>query len=399
MRSNLHNYDRFALPKKQSSKTTIKCEPPEDKCPTPINLNNLSPVPKPITIEEVSQRVLTTEEIEAEAVRQRVLTAVQNDGLILRRVRNKTPEICLAAVQQNGIALRYVENKTLEICLAAIKQTSEAIKYLKDILPIPSLEEYDFLSQRYYNYTDINVNNLSCSEVDYSLSNIKRVKSGSASIKYTSASNEKLVIKFPSIHLSTGGIPKKDFKFYTNEKTRTHIRIPLDESITESNKLIELLKKIDKVYSSESIRRILFKENWGETEYHPLYDDSDENKIRTLRLKLNIDSYDFPNKDLFDIKTKLFKIENDNGKKEHFIMPMYNNLDKFAKVVTIGSTIKPNVILDKIWVIDSTLIHYGISLIIDKIDVEVDMNKFKKMINAEDDSDEDDSDEDDSEDD
>jgi hypothetical protein len=38
------------------------------------------------------------------------LAAVQQNGLALQYINNKTPELCLAAVQQNGLALQYSNN-------------------------------------------------------------------------------------------------------------------------------------------------------------------------------------------------------------------------------------------------------------------------------------------------
>lgn len=53
------------------------------------------------------------------------------DGMLLRYVKNKTPQICLEAVQLDGEALQFVENQTLEICLAAIRQNCHAIRFVK----------------------------------------------------------------------------------------------------------------------------------------------------------------------------------------------------------------------------------------------------------------------------
>ena len=49
----------------------------------------------------------------------------------LQRVKDQTPEICLAAVKQNGCALRFVKEQTKEICLAAVKQDRCALLHLK----------------------------------------------------------------------------------------------------------------------------------------------------------------------------------------------------------------------------------------------------------------------------
>ena len=43
-------------------------------------------------------------------------------------IKKQTPEICLAAVNQDGLALSYVKEQTSEICLAAVKQNWNALK-------------------------------------------------------------------------------------------------------------------------------------------------------------------------------------------------------------------------------------------------------------------------------
>src|SRR6185437_3267995 len=60
------------------------------------------------------------------------LAAVQQCGVSLKHVIVQTPEICLAAVKQNGSALRYVKEQTPEICLAAVKQNGFTLQYVKE---------------------------------------------------------------------------------------------------------------------------------------------------------------------------------------------------------------------------------------------------------------------------
>ena len=45
------------------------------------------------------------------------LTAVTQNGWLVRYVKEQTPEICLAAVKQNGWTLEYVKKQTPEIYL------------------------------------------------------------------------------------------------------------------------------------------------------------------------------------------------------------------------------------------------------------------------------------------
>lgn len=38
----------------------------------------------------------------------------------------------MKAVQQNGLALQYVKNKTIDICLAAVKQNKYSLMYVTE---------------------------------------------------------------------------------------------------------------------------------------------------------------------------------------------------------------------------------------------------------------------------
>ena len=58
------------------------------------------------------------------------LEAVKQDGMVLRYVRNQTPEICLEAVRQNNYALKYVKNQTPEMIHYVRKKNSEDYEYL-----------------------------------------------------------------------------------------------------------------------------------------------------------------------------------------------------------------------------------------------------------------------------
>ena len=53
----------------------------------------------------------------------------------LKKVKNQTPEICLAAVKKNGLSLRYVNNQTEEMCLAAVEQAGRALIRMENQTP------------------------------------------------------------------------------------------------------------------------------------------------------------------------------------------------------------------------------------------------------------------------
>lgn len=49
----------------------------------------------------------------------------------LGRLKEQTPEICMAAVQQNGLALFFVKEPTPEICIIAIAKNPEVKEFVK----------------------------------------------------------------------------------------------------------------------------------------------------------------------------------------------------------------------------------------------------------------------------
>jgi hypothetical protein len=54
---------------------------------------------------------------------------IQRDPLLLRHVRNQTPELCELAVGINGLALQYVVTQSLNICSIAVHQNPAALQY------------------------------------------------------------------------------------------------------------------------------------------------------------------------------------------------------------------------------------------------------------------------------
>jgi hypothetical protein len=60
------------------------------------------------------------------------LSAVKQDGHVIKYIKNPSEEIQLAAIKQNGYTIKYIKNPSEEIQLAAIKQDGLAIMYIKN---------------------------------------------------------------------------------------------------------------------------------------------------------------------------------------------------------------------------------------------------------------------------
>ncbi len=63
--------------------------------------------------------------------KENALREVKRNGLLLRWVKEQTPEICMAAVKQNGKALQWVKEQTPGLCAAAMLVSPNAEKYAK----------------------------------------------------------------------------------------------------------------------------------------------------------------------------------------------------------------------------------------------------------------------------
>ena len=65
----------------------------------------------------------------------RDLADVEENGMALQHVRDKTRDLCLAAVKENGVALLYVPKELREnydICMEAVKQNGSVLQLVPD---------------------------------------------------------------------------------------------------------------------------------------------------------------------------------------------------------------------------------------------------------------------------
>ncbi|MCI9077558.1 MAG: hypothetical protein HFH68_01370 [Lachnospiraceae bacterium] len=76
------------------------------------------------------------------------LREVKRNGLLLRWVKEQTPEICMAAVKRNGEALQWVKEQTPELCAAAMLENLGAERYAewKPDYKEPESDENGFVS-------------------------------------------------------------------------------------------------------------------------------------------------------------------------------------------------------------------------------------------------------------
>jgi hypothetical protein len=73
-------------------------------------------------------------DIHGTLTREEILSAVKRNPLFICRIEDdqQDEEICMASVEQHGVYLPFIVNKTLPVCLAAVRQNPKAICYVPE---------------------------------------------------------------------------------------------------------------------------------------------------------------------------------------------------------------------------------------------------------------------------
>ena len=211
-------------------------------------------------------------------------------------------------------------------------------------------------------YTDVEVSRISSTELQ------ENERSKGQKIAYPKYNHPKfgidqpLVFQFPWVRLETYGIPRAG-EYFKNDSDRTFVKMPLNNSIPEIEELVRICKEIDGHFSSEEFASKLLGKKWNKYTYQPIIresisydnDDDDENskkkstKQSTLPkypyLKLKIDT-DYNSG---EIKTKLFRSEMVDNKRNRIEIQDIKTIDEFAHFVCFQSNFRPIVRLVKFW--------------------------------------------------
>ena len=212
-------------------------------------------------------------------------------------------------------------------------------------------------------YTDVEVSRISSTELQ------ENERSKGQKIAYPKYNHPKfgidqpLVFQFPWVRLETYGIPRAG-EYFKNDSDRTFVKMPLNNSIPEIEELVRICKEIDGHFSSEEFASKLLGKKWNKYTYQPIIresisydndDDDDENskkksaKQSTLPkypyLKLKIDT-DYNSG---EIKTKLFRSEMVDNKRNRIEIQDIKTIDEFARFVCFQSNFRPIVRLVKFW--------------------------------------------------
>jgi hypothetical protein len=211
-------------------------------------------------------------------------------------------------------------------------------------------------------YTDVEVARISSTELQ------ENERSKGQKIAYprydhpTLGHDQALMMQFPWIRLETYGVPRAG-EYYKNDSDRAFVKVPLNESITEVADVTEKLKEIDAYFASEEFASKLLGKKWNKYTYQPIFreatvsqddDDDDDSKKKQTKssnlpkfpyLKLKIDTEYGSGA----IKTKLYRSEMSDGKRQRTEVTDMASVDDFARIVSFQSNFRPIVRLVKFW--------------------------------------------------
>jgi hypothetical protein len=208
-------------------------------------------------------------------------------------------------------------------------------------------------------YTDVEVGRISSTELQ------ENERSKGQKIAYprydhpTLGHDQALMMQFPWIRLETYGVPRAG-EYYKNDSDRAFVKVPLNDSVSEVSELVEKLKEIDAYFASEDFASKLLGKKWNKYTYQPIFreatvsqdDDDDESSNKKKSnlpkfpyLKLKIDTEYGSGA----IKTKVFRSEMVDNKRQRTEVTDMATVDDFARIVSFQSNFRPIVRLVKFW--------------------------------------------------
>ena len=206
-------------------------------------------------------------------------------------------------------------------------------------------------------YDKFNVENMSCTELKEGIGS-KGPKIAFPEF-YNNGVNQPILLQFPWINISQGGVSRIGGHIETDEdRKNAGVKIPLDESIPESAKLLQVMRDFDKKCNSESFRMKLLGKYYKKYNYLPVVkndiknnEDEDEDDIiepstgpkyhPSLKLKLETDYQ------TGEITTKLY-IDKDNTR--NWVEQTINDINDFSNIFCYRSDVHVIIKVAKFWV-------------------------------------------------
>ena len=207
-------------------------------------------------------------------------------------------------------------------------------------------------------YDKFNVEDMSCTELKDGIGSIGSKGPKIAFPEFTiNGINQPLLIQFPWINISQGGVPKiSDWCKSDEDRKTSGVKIPLDESIPESAKLLQVMRDFDKKCNSESFRMKLLGKYYKKYKYSPVVkndtkNNEDEDDIiepsngpkyhPSLKLKLETDY------NTGEIKTKLY-VDKDNTR--NWVEQNVKDINEFSDIFCYRSDVHVIIKVAKFWV-------------------------------------------------
>ena len=230
-------------------------------------------------------------------------------------------------------------------------------------------------------YSDLDASRISSTDLE------ENARSKGQKIAYprydhpTLGADQRIYIQFPFVKLVTYGVPRAG-EYYQTENARAFIKLPLDVSIPQIKVLVDKMKSIDALFSSQEFAEKLLGKKWNKYTYQSIFrevivdEDEDkskpkgkfEAKVKLPYMKLKLDTeYETDN-----VITKVIRVETTNGEKKRTSLDAFPNLDEFTKVVSWQSNIRPISMMTKFWVqpITNKNPSWGVTFKVKKLEVE-----------------------------
>ena len=204
-------------------------------------------------------------------------------------------------------------------------------------------------------YSKLDVSKVEFTQMDMKSEEAKKRMQFTSWIRY---GDNNLVFQTPEIQITSHGIPPKEGKdgkeWFKDEKDRSYIKLPLDETQDRVSKFKEMLMKFDK-HAEKNLKNIFGSEKVaGHYLYNgvvktpqsndELIDDDDEKEAKPLKpdyIKIKLDL----NWDTGKCTTPVF-VKNEAGKPEKVAVDCISDLEKFfgykSKVICV-------VMVNKVW--------------------------------------------------
>ena len=199
-----------------------------------------------------------------------------------------------------------------------------------------------------------------------------------AYVRYkTGSSDVMLQIQTPKINLFTYGIPMLG-QYYPDDKSRSFIKLPLDETVDELKNFCDKLVELDTIMQSQEMKRKIFgSDKIAETyNYQPIVrepeNDMEEDgatfKPKYMKLKIDTDY------NTGDVKTRIM-VKEETGRKK---LDDIKTITDLTKYVRYKSNIRMVVTINKLYATRAKVgdkKKYGLTFKILQIECEAPVNK------------------------